>query len=222
MQYKLISHENGNEGLLIFFLGWSCAPESLKEFSPKGWDLLLLYDYRELSLPEDFDKIIFSYTKHSLIAHSFGVWVAGHHMCSMPTLESSIAICGSLLPVDDEYGIPKKIFDFTLKTIKSKGIEKFNARMCGDDFDKFTPSNLSFDEQCSELVALSNYFVKYPIAKEDASKWSAAVICSKDQIFPEDNLLFFWKNISVEITAFRNRSHFPFFGNFIHVINHLL
>lgn len=221
MQYKLISKEN-SKGLLVFFLGWSCTPESVVKFNPSGWDLLLLYDYRDLSLPDDFQKIIFSYEKHALIAHSFGVWVAGHFMSEMPSFSSSVAVCGSLLPVDDKYGIPTRIFDFTLRAIQKEGIVKFNEKMCGDERKDFVSSTVPFDDQYAELVALGDFFKKYPLSFEDAQKWSAAVVCSKDEIFPPMNIASFWGENSVEIMAFRNKPHFPFNGNFCQVIAHLL
>lgn len=221
MQYKLIT-KDGSTGLLVFFLGWSCTPESVTKFKPSGWDLLLLYDYRDLSLPDDFQKIIFSYPKHALIAHSFGVWVAGHIMSEMPVLSASVAVCGSLFPVDDKYGIPTRIFDFTLRSIQKGGIAKFNEKMCGDEIADFVPSTVSFDEQYAELVALGDSFKKYPLPFADANKWSAAVVCSKDEIFPSMNIAAYWAENGVEIMAFRNKPHFPFNGNFCQVIAHLL
>ena len=220
MQHKLLVRE-GNKGLLIFFLGWSCDPQSVKKFTPTGWDLLLLYDYRELELPKNFDTIVAPYEKCSVIAHSFGVWVAGYFMDKMPKLTSAVAVCGTLLPVNDEFGISSRIFNFTLSAIQKEGISVFNKRMCGDDIDSFTPSELDFESQFDELVALGSYFREHSINK-DIQKWSSAIVCSKDEIFPPDNVADFWIKEDVEIMAFRNRPHFPFSANFATVISHLL
>ena len=220
MQHKLLIRD-GNKGLLIFFLGWSCDPESVKKFTPAGWDLLLLYDYRNLELPKNFDTIVAPYEKCSVIAHSFGVWVAGYFMGSMPKLTSAVAVCGTLLPVNDKFGISTRIFDFTLSAIQKGGIGEFNKRMCGSDIDSFTPSALDFEDQFDDLVALGSYFREFPI-NMDIQKWSSAVVCSKDEIFPPDNVANFWIENDVEIMAFRNKSHFPFDGNFGTIISHLL
>lgn len=217
MKHTLIKNEGG-KSLLILFLGWSCDPESVKSFTPKDWDLLLLYDYNDIQFPVEALAIMTEYEKFALAAHSFGVWVANHHLSKFPTMTTTIAICGTLFPVDDKFGIPQRVFDLTLRSIQKEGIGKFNERMGGN----VTPSQTPFDEQYNALVTLGAAFTNYPATADDVKNWKVAVICMNDQIIPVDNQVAFWGESEAEVIGFKSLPHFPFSANFSQFISSIL
>lgn len=217
MKHTLIKNEGG-KSLLILFLGWSCDPTSVKSFTPKDWDILILYDYNDIEFPVEALAVMTEYEKFALAAHSFGVWVANHHLSKFPVLTNAIAICGTLFPVDDKYGIPHRLFDLTLRSIKKEGIGRFNERMGGDVQVSQTP----FDEQYDALTTLSNSFSEFPASPSDVKNWKVAVVCMKDQIIPVDNMLTFWGESDAEVIGFKNLPHFPFSANFSQFISSIL
>lgn len=221
MKHTLIKNEGG-KSLLIFFAGWSCEPIALETFRPKNWDVLFLYDYSDVEFSLEALVIMSEYEKFALVAHSFGVWVANYHYPKLPKLENSVAVCGTLLPVDDKYGIAKRVFDLTLRSIKGGGIDKFNEKMCGDNIVNFKPSQLPFEHHYEALVNLGNLFEQYPATKEDIKRWKIAVICMKDEIFPVDSLVGYWGEGDAEVLGFKNLPHFPFSANFSQFVSSIL
>ncbi len=213
MECKLIKN-GGNGSLMIFFAGWSLSPESLNNFRPAGWDILFIYNYKELSFPVEAVAALTEYSRFSLIAHSFGVAVAHSFIGRLPKMEATIAVCGTLQPINDKYGIPHKIFDLTVKSIGREGFELFNKRMCGDNIKNFIPSSLLFSEQVDALKLLGDTFKDSEASLEDKSLWSVAVICMKDEIIPVDSQVAFWGDSSAEVVGFKTQSHFPFTAAF--------
>lgn len=213
MKHTLIKNEGG-KSLLIFFLGWSCDPQSVKNFTPKNWDILVLYDYRDIEFPIEALAVITEYEKFALVAHSFGVWVANHHYNKLPQLQNSVAVCGTPMPVNDKYGIPKRIFDLTVRSIKNEGIGKFTKKMGGEA----VPADVPFEEHYEALVNLGRAFDEHPASVNDLNNWKVAVICMKDEIIPVDNQVACWSESTAEVVGFKNLPHFPFspvFSQFI-------
>lgn len=220
MKSKLIKNGGGNS-LLIFYLGWSCDPKSLEEFRPKGWDILMIYDYFDLEFPVEAVAALTEYERFALIAHSFGVAVAHTHITKFPELVTSIAICGTLAPVNDKFGIPCRLFDLTLRSIGREGIAKFNAKMCGDRLSQYKPSTLEFNSQVTALKLLGDSFRDATFTEEDKNRWKIAVICMKDEIIPVDNQVAFWGDSQAEVMGFKTQPHYPFnnvFSQFISTI----
>ncbi|MCI6524154.1 MAG: DUF452 family protein, partial [Parabacteroides sp.] len=59
--------------LYLILNGWSATPELFEALSlPVGADVWVGYDYRSLTIPEQFDR----FEEVHLIAWSLGVWVA--------------------------------------------------------------------------------------------------------------------------------------------------
>ncbi len=223
MKSKLINN-GGNDALLIFFAGWSIEPESLDTFRPKGWDVLFIYDYSELSFPIEAVAAITEYSRFSLIAHSFGVAVAHSFREQLPIMESTIAVCGTLLPISDKYGIPKRLFDLTIKSIGKEGIELFNRRMCGNNLSGYKYSTLDFNSQIEALKLLGERFSREndDISLEEKDYWKVAVICMLDEIIPVDNQVAFWGESSSEVVGFKTQPHYPFTSVFSQFITSII
>ncbi len=221
MKSQLITNEGG-KSLLIFFAGWSLSPESLTNFRPKGWDILFIYDYTDLNFPVEAITNIMEYEKYALIAHSFGVAVAHTFLEQLPKMEVTIAVCGTLQPINDHFGIPSKVFNFTVKSIGKEGINTFNKRMCGGNIKYFTPSKLSFNEQIKALELLGNTFKNSEVTAEDKKLWRVAIINMQDEIIPVDNQIAFWGDSATEVLGFKTQPHYPFTPVFSQFINTIL
>ena len=93
-------------------------------------DILYVYDYTTPDFP-DFD---FSpYKQVYLLAFSYGVYASG--IAKLPKdlkITKSIAINGTLIPVDDKYGVPLRQFELTEK-MDSKTVVKFRERLFGGE-----------------------------------------------------------------------------------------
>ena len=62
----------GNSELLIFFAGWSFDENPFKFLDASGLDVVVIYDYSDLTLDVDFS----GYEKYYLIGWSMGVYIA--------------------------------------------------------------------------------------------------------------------------------------------------
>ncbi len=221
MQSKLVI--NGvNNSLIIFFAGWSLDSASYSSFRPNEWDVLYLYDYTDIEMPVEAVAVMSEYDNFAVIGHSFGVAVAHTYLKQLPKHKIAIAICGTLLPVDNKFGIPERVFNHTLKAIGKGGIEEFNKRMCGKNISSFTPSTLPFDGQIKALEYLGNQFKNNEITPEDKDAWGVAVISMLDEIIPVDNQIAFWGDSKSEVVGLKTQSHFPFTAPFAQFITTLL
>ena len=109
MRYCWLNKKN-NDTLIIFFCGWSFDDKPFKYLECSNNDVLVIYDYAELELPENlFD----GYKEYYLITWSMGVYIAYLLRNKLPEFSKKIAINGTPFPVDDELGIPQKTFDLT-------------------------------------------------------------------------------------------------------------
>ena len=101
----------GNSELLIFFAGWSFDENPFKFLKTDGLDVLVIYDYRDLTLDVDFS----GYEKYYLIGWSMGVYIAALLKDKLPEFQRTIALNGTPMPIDNGFGIPHRTFDLTLK-----------------------------------------------------------------------------------------------------------
>ena len=182
MKYKWLSRKN-NQKLIIFFNGWGMDEFVVNHLQAEEYDVLMFYDYNSLTI--DFDlKTLGRYSEKYLVAWSMGVMIATLFNIDYV---SKTAINGTLKPIDDNYGIPKRIYNLTLRGFSPKGAEKFIKNM----FDNEKEASLlqiyrDFDGQKSELDALTHYQ-----AKEDF-KYDRVIISSEDKIIPTKNQTAFW------------------------------
>ncbi|TCP94813.1 biotin synthesis protein BioG [Cricetibacter osteomyelitidis] len=193
MKTKLISSQQPD--LIVYFAGWGTPVSAVEHLAlPQGYDLLLCYDYRNLDLAFDF----LAYEHIRLVAWSMGVWVAEQTMTKLPLL-SATAINGTALPCDDQFGIPKAIFEGTLSGLNAVTRTKFERRMCGDkqNFTQYQQLNgqRSDEEILSELTALYGFLQKHN--ETDKIQWTKAIIGLQDRIFPAENQQAYWTNRTV-------------------------
>lgn len=198
---------NQTEVLELIFAGWGMDYNLFIKEKGEN-DLCICYDYTDLT----FDSsVLKTYKEIRLIAWSFGVWVAATILShqNLP-ISRSIAINGTLFPVNEEKGISPTIFTGTLRGLSSKTIEKFNRRMCGTKENKLlfdsNSTERTFESIEGELRALSMHFNNYPIP---AFQYNTAVIGDRDLIFLPEKQLEGWKNQSVHLLKEPNMFHYP-------------
>ena len=104
--------------LILYFNGWALGPVAVEHLAgEQGYDLLILWDYRDDQLDFDFHP----YRELRLVAWSMGVWAADRFFSEHPRLRehliSGTAVAGTGYPMDDVYGIPEAVYQATLGSI---------------------------------------------------------------------------------------------------------
>lgn len=194
----------GNRKLLVFTLGWAADPKIVKHIAPPGCDYLYISDYREFTPLTDIERTqITAYPERFLFAWSFGVMAAEQLFAGME-FTHSVAFNGTPYPIDSRFGIDPRVFATTLRGLPKHGIDEFNKRVYGDDYDRFkdvlSPRNLQ--ENTAELIALQG------LAESSMSSlnWHKAVIGTCDAIFPPANMAAYWQDRAELLPL----PHYPF------------
>jgi biotin synthesis protein BioG len=187
-----IRRREKNNHLVIFYGGWGTDENVFAPLCNDEFDFILFYNYsanEALVLPE-----MKKYEKITLIGWSLGVWAAEY--LSLKTgikPDVTIAVNGTSLPADDQFGIPFKVFEGTLNNITGENIEKFYLRMFGDK--KTYQTNIeriphrTLKSLHDELRWMYNRIMEQ---KELVFKWDYAVTSENDRVFPSHNLLAYW------------------------------
>ncbi len=208
MQFHWLNKQN-NENLIIFFTGWSFDENPFKFLDCENNDVLIVYDYSTIN--EKLDNIS-NYKQINLIAWSMGVFVAYLLKDKLPSFNKKIAINGTPLPVNDEFGIPTKPFLLTLRHAKT-GLEgKFyqNIFYTEKEFERYTksPVNRTIENRETELKTL------YELIKNTQIKYTKfydkALISNYDKIIPTKNQINFWEN-NAKIEMLES-GHFPYYN----------
>lgn len=181
MKYKWLNQRN-NQKLIIFFNGWGMDECVVNHLLPEDYDVLMFYDYNTLDTDFDF-KLIEIYPKKYLIAWSMGVMTATLFDIDYV---SKTAVNGTLKPINNKFGIPNRIYDLTLKGFSPKGAERFIKSMYNETSENICFSKREFENQKSELEALTHYEANQNF------KYDRIFISSKDKIIPTKNQVAFW------------------------------
>ena len=204
MQSRWLNKQN-NDKLIIFFAGWSFDYKPFEFLNCEDFDVLMLYDYNDLSLPE-----IPQYKEYYLIAWSMGVFTAYQLREKLPKFTKKLAVNGTPFPVDDEFGIPQKPFLLTLRHAKT-GLEgKFyqNIFEKQEEFEKYQNTSVerSIENREEELKTL--YAKIKETDKTYEIYYDKALVSSNDKIIPTKNQLNFWQNKAQIIES----GHFPYYN----------
>ena len=211
--------KEGAEELILFFNGWGMdrrigdhlLDESLLD-EGFGADLLLCHDYRSLEPEAGFMREVSRYGSITIVAWSFGVWVA--QQMELPPIDHAIAINGTLQPVHEEQGINHQVFQATLATWSEKSRSRFNRRMCGTSevlafFSGMAPDR-SVADQHEELAQLQEQLLR-PHGSTGSAPWryDHAIIGGRDLVFPAGQQYQAWRGVPQTVIA--DMPHFPFF-----------
>lgn len=178
---------------------------------------MMLWDYTDVQKPiidRKYDEIL-------VIAWSFGIPIVEK---SIPELRKDFnvtgvyAICGSRIPVDDEFGIPKAIFDSTLSSMSEKALQKFRIRITGGTSRyKELQERIDTDDNIEDLINQLAVFKDFDTSTESQVDWDYAFISEDDKIFPLANLIRVWRGTPTEILP--NENHLP---NFQSIFNRII
>ncbi len=191
-----------NKRLLLFFAGWGMDAEPFKPFlhlCPADTDFMVCYDYSELDFKAELLK---RYTHIDLIAWSMGVWVAHYVMQEHGIdFQYSVAINGTLFPVNNEKGINTSVFLDTVYNFNEDKLQKFRRRMCKSqtayhDFRKREPKRSAHQLklELTELGALYLYYEENQLFLPGNYQWDCAVVGKCDRVFLPKNQLQGWEN----------------------------
>ncbi len=204
-------HTGNNNRLILFFTGWASTAEQFRYLQPEdGVDVLVCHDYTSTEWTVSTEQ----YKEIGLVAWSLGVWAASVVMAQNPGLREKIteavAINGTPLPVNDQYGIPDTIFRGTFEQLSAQNLQRFIRRMCGKreilhHFNNNISGEWSVTALQEELIAIYQR-QNIPVAE---NVFTHAIISSDDRIFPAANLINYWQN---RIPTRRTEApHYPFY-----------
>lgn len=200
-------HKDSNTDCILFFNGWGMDERAVSQLDNSGYDICMFSDYQSAVFSEmDFS----AYERLYVIAWSLGVWNAAKCLSNSGLkFEKSLAINGTLKPINDLYGIPTKVFDLTLQNWSEQTRPKFNARVIGGNAIYQSNQNLfslrTVENQKTELAAIQKHYQDSP---ELNFAFDTAIIGDNDLIFSSENQQRAWcsKAKVVNLTM----PHFPF------------
>lgn len=202
---KTINTESNR--LLLIFSGWGTDADTLKDCCIDGCDTVIVWDYNDDDLPT---QVFEGYSEIILVAWSFGVFMAGRFLQKNQNLPITlrVAVNGTLHPVNNKLGIPKRIFALTLKRLNVETIANFWQRMC-ELGPKHVPSQRPVDELKGELSR-----IEWLYETEGAPDviYDKIFIADSDVIIPTENQLNAWEAYDYSSIS---GPHFPDFASLL-------
>ncbi len=208
MKTAIISH-TGSRRLILIFAGWGMDARPFAGLSRNGYDIALVWDYRDLHFDTSF---VAPYSEICLIAWSLGVRAAAEVLAPLEhKITRRVAVGGTLVPVDDHRGIPEAVFRGTLEGLSERSLDKFYRRMAGtraacDEFMRKRP-NRDIDGLADELRA---FLERGPA--DTTFRWDLALVGKNDAIFQAENQIEAWQGTPVRVYE---GSHLPDFAKLI-------
>lgn len=200
MKYSWL--KNNNKNLIVFFNGWAMGTSAIESIENTDFDILVLSDYSNFEI--DFNKFNFeNYDKKYLVCWSMGVYVSNIFYDIFNNFDKKISINGTQKIIDDNFGIPQKIFNLTLKTLNDENLNKFIQNMFNKS-DKVLDLtiNKSIDDLKNELVSIKN------LSFDNFISFDKAIISTHDKIVPSVNQKRFWTDKCNMCLV--NAGHYPF------------
>lgn len=198
-----------NKNLLIFLVGWSFDENPFKFLSFEDLDVLVFYDYSSL----DFDVDFSGYEKYYFVGWSMGVYIGALLQNKLPAFEYAIALNGTPMPIDNEFGIPERTFELTLRYAEEGLKGKFyqNVFFGEEQFNKYfqAPIMREIDNRVKELHSLKEQIDKMPI--EALGFYNKAYVAKNDKIIPSKNQFRAWQKLNVPVIELAD-GHFPFYN----------
>lgn len=197
--------QEGNDGLIVFALGWAADFHLVDHIRPPGYDILCLYDWRDLD-PGNVKAEVFDndYKHRFLFAWSFGVRQADKIFAG-EYFDRAIAYNGTPYPADSELGIGLGKINATIRTLQTMGMDGFEKKSFGKHYDELKPflSPRSVGDNIIELEIL----------RDDAEKpykaqliWHRGVVATEDEIWPVENMYRYWGGLAERLPI----PHYPF------------
>ena len=205
MKSKFIKR-NTSERLILIFAGWGMDWRPFAMLDHPGYDLLVIWDYRELSFNW---KPFFRYDEICLIAWSTGVFAASVTIHEIePRITLRIAVNGTLTPIDELHGIRPSLWRGLQNTLSPGTLKKYQRRICNSqkqyEFLKENSPRRTIADLKEELEAFETHTIFHV---EQMNRWDMAIVGQHDAIFPFPNQLEAWKGVA-PVRMF-DSGHFP-------------
>lgn len=194
MKSKYVSR-NSSDRLILIFAGWGMDWHLFSDLSRPGYDILIIWDYKDLSFNW---KPLSKYNEICLIAWSMGVFAASITIHEIEQrITTRIAINGTLVPIDEAYGISPAIWHGTLNALSPGTWRKFQRRMCSSaaQFEDYTTraSQRTIADIKEELIALETHTLFHA---DEIKRWDMAIVSLHDGIFPYTNQIRAWSSLA--------------------------
>jgi len=206
--------QSDGASLIVFFNGWGMDATPLRPLTVDAHDVVVCSEYcHPFGGIEEIERIVVRYERRLLICWSMGVYFGQICFQSNPLVfDTTIAVNGTLIPIDDDNGIPVQTFQATLANLNTQSREKFYRRMCrpGGDFPLFTQNKprRSIASQHSELAFIDEAATASAGGPGD-SIYMNIVIAEGDLVIPAANQHRFWGR---QATKTIQGPHFPFYS----------
>ncbi len=203
-------HYNENKWLIVFCNGWGMDSTPFRPLLSENYDVLVCYDYSEDAKDHDIRKLAEIYERIHLIGWSMGVAYAQKYFADVADcFDKTIAVNGTLYPIDEMLGIPEDICKATLHALNEETQLKFYRRMCRSSsaFETFMANKpqRTVNDQKDELAAI---IADLETTHPQHSLFKDVIIGLKDLVIPAENQLRFWKKGNVKKLQC---GHFPFY-----------
>ena len=211
--------------LIILFLGWGFPPEAFSGLLKQGFDILILSGYdgmtgqeieREIkeATPYDMSGSNLWYKEIVVIGWSFGIKAASLFLkqTRIP-VTMRLAVNGTESHIDDQRGIPARVFEGTLSGLSDTTLRKFRLRCAGSreklekQLDGVPVEKLADIDSLRKELEWFGSLPAEPISK--LAIWDKAVIGDADHIFPSANQLAAWEGY--DIFTVKDMPHLPDF-----------
>lgn len=203
--------KTNSKKLILFFNGWSLDENIVKHLDSDNYDVLMFYDYANLEISQELLVEIGTYKETNIIAWSFGVWACNAIMNKFNRLKNIIAINGTPIAIDDNFGIPEKIFNLTLSNLSEKNYLHFYKNMFANFEERFLGglSNRCIENQRQELVQIQDLASEFGVIKQH-QQFNKVFVGALDKIIPAKNQMKFWsQNEELQIVEL-NEGHYIF------------
>jgi|MTBAKSStandDraft_1061840.scaffolds.fasta_scaffold13537_5 biotin synthesis protein BioG len=211
MQSCWLSKQHRSPSCILFFSGWGMDPVPFRVIPPAGYDLLMLFDYREMDRDRIANLIPAGYPRLHLLAWSMGVWAAAFLLEPLrDRFASAVAVNGTTRPIDDRYGIPSRAYeemisDFSADTLEAFYQSMFTNRGEAEKFLRNRPRR-SVEAVRRELIALRGAYLQHGPA---ADIFTHKFVGSRDRIFPPRGQIRAWGRDNCTVLP---QPHFPFYA----------
>ena len=196
---------NNSSDLIVFFSGWGCDQNQFVNLHDRK-DVLILYDYQDLTLDFDFSK----YKNIYVIAYSAGVFIASILADTLPNVRQKTAVCGNPYLFDEILGISAeniKVF----KEITLDNYLDFRRKymvLGNEEYERYNQlESLRTIESCaSELDAIQRLYAEHKAHINPV--FDIAIAAENDLIFNLSAQREFYKD---KLRVIPNAKHHIFF-----------
>lgn len=190
MKQALTSHNSANHRLILLFAGWAMDAKPFAHLSRPGYDVMVVWDYRD----DTFDhSLIDGYDEIAVVAWSYGVRPANDTLAGrgLP-VSATIAVNGTLYPVDDRRGIPRRIFGLTRRSLSDRALDTFYRRMFANNasYERFAATRP--DRTVADVSDELGAFAREYDAPAEELQWNHILVGTRDAIIDSRNQLEAW------------------------------